>query len=227
MRLLVADDDPALARFLCRGFEAEGHQVMLAQDGLKAMEMFVSEMPDLTVLDLDLPQRDGMEVLRFLRSVSEEAPVLVLTAREGIETRVRCLEMGADDYMLKPFSLRELRARCRSVMRRRQGAGLVLRYADLEVHRVERTAVRGGESVQLTNKEFALLEFLLLNRGRCVPRTDLLRQVWGMNPEAGTNVVDVYVNYLRRKLKDTGESALIQTIRGQGYSIGFKPTSQG
>ncbi len=225
MRFLVADDDQALARFLRRGFEADGHQVMLAPDGQTAMEMFVSESPDLTVLDLDLPRKDGIEVLRFLRSVSDEAPVLVLTARNEMETRVRCLEMGADDYVLKPFSLRELRARCRSLTRRRQGAGVVLRYADIEVNRVERTVVRAGDAVQLTNKEFALLEFLLLNRGRCVSRAELLQRVWEMSPEAGANVVDVYVNYLRRKLKNAGGPSLIQTVRGHGYSVGMKTNS--
>jgi DNA-binding response OmpR family regulator len=225
MRFLVADDDQALARFLRRGFESDGHQVMIAADGQAAMDIFMSEMPDLTVLDLDLPRKDGMEVIQFLRSVSDEVAVLVLTARSEIETRIRCLEMGADDYMLKPFSLRELRARCRSLTRRRRMASMILRYADVEVNRIDRSVTRAGETAQLTNKEFALLEFLLLNRGRCVSRVELLQQVWEMSPDAGANVVDVYVNYLRRKLKDTGNPPLIQTVRGQGYSIGMKSNS--
>jgi len=220
MRLLIAEDDHALGAFLRRGLEAEEHQVMLVGDGQAAIEAFVTELPDLTILDLNLPRRDGIEVLRFLRSCNDELPIMILTARSEIETRIQCLDLGADDCMLKPFSLKELRARCRALMRRRREVGLVLRYADLEVNRVERSVKRAGESVQLTNKEFALLECLLLRRGRSISRADLLEQVWEMNPTAGTNVVDVYVNYLRRKLKDTGANPLIRTVRGQGYSIG-------
>jgi DNA-binding response OmpR family regulator len=222
MRLLVAEDDRALGMFLRRGLEADGHQVTVAVDGQMAVDIFLAEMPDLTILDLNLPRKDGVEVLRFLRSVNDDLPILVLTARNELETKVQCLDLGADDCMLKPFSLQELRARCRALLRRRREASLVLRYADLEVNRVDRSVVRGGEAVQLTNKEFALLECLLSSRGRCVTRTHLLEQVWEMNPTAGTNVVDVYVNYLRRKLKDTGATPLIQTVRGQGYSIGMR-----
>jgi len=222
MRLLVAEDDRALGMFLRRGLEADGHQVTLAVDGQMAVDLFLAEMPDLTILDLNLPRKDGTEVLRFLRSINDEIPILILTGRDEVETKVRCLDLGADDCMLKPFSLQELRARCRALIRRRGGASLVLRYADLEVNRVDRSVMRAGETVQLTNKEFALLECLLNSRGRCVSRAALLEQVWEMNPDAGTNVVDVYVNYLRRKLKDTGTTPLIQTVRGQGYSIGMR-----
>ena len=222
MRLLIAEDDRALGLFLRRGLEAEGHQVTLAVDGEMAVDTFTAEMPDLTILDLNLPRKDGMEVLQSLRSLNDELPIMILTARNELETRVRCLDMGADDCMLKPFSLVELRARCRVLLRRRREACLVIRYGDLEVNRVERTVTRSGENIQLTNKEFALLECLLNSRGRCVSRGDLLRQVWETNPGAGTNVVDVYVNYLRRKLKDTSETPFIQTVRGQGYSIGTR-----
>jgi len=223
MRLLVAEDDLALAAFLRRGFEGDGHQVTVVADGQTAMETFASDAPDLTILDLNLPRKDGMEVLQFVRSVNDELPILILTARNELATKIRCLDLGADDYMLKPFSLQELRARCRALMRRRREVGLVLRYADLEVNRVDRSVRRAGEVVQLTNKEFALLECLLLGRGRSISRGDLLERVWEMNPSAGTNVVDVYVNYLRRKLKDTGVNPLIRTVRGQGYSIGATP----
>lgn len=226
MRLLVAEDDRALGLFLRRSLEADGHQVTVAADGEMAAEAFAAEMPDLTILDLNLPRRDGMEVLQFLRSVNGELPIMILTARNEMETRVRCLDLGADDCMLKPFSLMELRARCRALLRRRREVSLVLRYADLEVDRVNRTAARAGENVQLTNKEFALLEYLLNRRGQCVSRAELLQQVWGMNPEAGANVVDVYVNYLRRKLKDTDPIPLIQTVRGRGYAIGLRAHAQ-
>jgi DNA-binding response OmpR family regulator len=230
MRLLIADDDPSLGAFLARGLQQDGHEVTVATDGEMAMEAARRDLPEMAVLDLNLPRRDGMEVLEFLRSLTEETPVLILTARQEPETRLRCLEMGADDFMQKPFSFAELRARCRALARRR-APGLVLRHGDLELNRVERQVTRGGEPVTLTNKEFALLEHLLLNRGRAVSRSALLEQVWNMSPEADTNVVDVYVNYLRRKLHDAvprrrtdggGEAAapIIQTVRGLGYSIG-------
>jgi DNA-binding response OmpR family regulator len=222
MRLLIAEDDRPLGMFLRRGLEADGHQVTLATDGQVAVDTFLADMPDLTILDLNLPRMDGMEVLRKLRSCNDQLPILILTGRSEMETRIRCLDLGADDCMLKPFSLQELRARCRALLRRRREVSLVLRYADLEVNRVNRSVKRAGESVQLTNKEFALLECLLLGRGRSISRSDLLEQVWEMNPAAGTNVVDVYVNYLRRKLKDTSANPLIKTVRGQGYSIGMR-----
>jgi DNA-binding response OmpR family regulator len=237
MRMLIADDDPALGSFLARGFEKDGHQVTLTTDGEMAMEAAKSGLPEMAVLDLNLPRRDGTEVLEFLRSLTEDLPILILTARQEPEARLHCLEMGADDFMQKPFSFAELRARCRALQRRRS-PGLVLRHGDLELNRVERTVTRAGEPVALTNKEYALLEYLLLNRGRAVSRATLLESVWNMSPAAGTNVVDVYVNYLRRKLRDplvhreaeaaagnaTTEAGepIIRTVRGQGYSIGLR-----
>lgn len=222
MRFLVADDDPALGMFLTRGLEADGHIVTLANTGQEAVDAFLKETPDLSILDLNLPHKDGTEVLRFLRSITEDLPILILTGRKEIEARVRCLDMGADDCMLKPFSLAELRARCRALLRRRRDTKLVLRQGNLELNRVERTVGRDGVAISLTNKEFALLEYLLLNRGRAVSRSTLLEQVWNMNASSSTNVVDVYVNYLRRKLTDYGEHPLIQTVRGEGYAIGLR-----
>lgn len=220
MRLLVAEDDRALGAFLRKGLEVDGHQVAVVGNGEAAIETFIANAPDLTILDLNLPRKDGIQVLEFLRSINDELPILILTARSELQTKIRCLEMGADDCMLKPFSLQELRARCRALMRRKREAGLVLKYADIELNRVEHSVKRAGASVQLTNKEFALLECLLLGRGQSISRADLLRRVWETNPGAGANVVDVYVNYLRRKLKDTGVNPLIKTVRGQGYAIG-------
>ena len=212
MRLLIAEDDRSLGSFMARGLAGDGYEVTVATDGEMAMEAARQSPPEMAVLDLNLPRRDGMEVLEFLRTLTEEAPVLILTARQEAETRLRCLEMGADDYMQKPFSFAELRARCRALTRRRS-PGLVLRHGDVRLNRVERQVTRGGEPVALTNKEFALLE-----------------AVWNVNPETGTNVVDVYINYLRRKLRDRvahgqaepdGAGPLIQTVRGMGYSIGL------
>jgi DNA-binding response OmpR family regulator len=219
MRILIADDDKALGLFLRRGLEADGHRVRVAYDGAAAVEAFREEMPDLTILDLNLPIRDGEQVLNELRAMDADLPVLVLTARQEIDTRVRCLDHGADDLMLKPFSLHELRARCRALSRRKREARLLLHAGDLEVSRLDHTVRRGGKPVLLTNKEFSLLEHLMLNRGHCFSRVELLDTVWNMEPAQTTNIVDVYVNYLRRKLKDSPPGVLIRTVRGKGYMV--------
>ena len=202
MRLLIAEDDKALGLFLSRGLEADGHRVRLAYDGAAAVEAFRQDLPDLTILDLNMPVKDGEQVLEEVRALDADLPVLVLTARQEVDTRVRCLDRGADDLMIKPFSLHELRARCRALLRRKREARLLLRAGDLELDRLDHTARRAGEPIVLTNKEFALLEHLMLNRGQCVSRVELLDSVWNLEPTQTTNIVDVYVNYLRRKLKD-------------------------
>lgn len=223
MRLLVVEDDVALGLFLARGLEADGHRVQIAADGSTAVEKFRAEMPDLTILDLNLPVLDGEQVLDRMRRLEAETPILVLTGRQEVETRVRCLDLGADDLMTKPFSLHELRARCRALLRRKREGRLLLRAGDLELDRMEHTARRAGVPVSLTNKEFSLLERLMLNRGHCVSRVELLDSVWNMEPAQTTNIVDVYVNYLRRKLKDPAPGHLIRTVRGQGYMVAFEP----
>jgi DNA-binding response OmpR family regulator len=219
LRLLIAEDDQALVMFLTRGLEQDGHRVSSAMDGAKAIEAFRAEMPDLTVLDLSLPVMDGEQVLTEMRALDPQLPILVLTGRQEIEARIRCLDLGADDLMVKPFSLHELRARCRALLRRKREARLTLRVGDLEVDRLDHTVRRAGQPVALTNKEFALLEHLLLNRGQCISRVELLDAVWDMEPAQTTNIVDVYVNYLRRKLKDPPPGFLLRTVRGQGYQI--------
>jgi DNA-binding response OmpR family regulator len=219
MRLLIAEDDKALGLFLTRGLEADGHRIRVAYDGGAAVEAFQQEVPDLTILDLNLPVKDGVQVLEEVRAIDADSPVLILTARHEVDTRVLCLDHGADDLMLKPFSLHELRARCRALLRRKREARLQLRAGDLELDRLEHTARRGGEPIVLTNKEFALLEHLMLNRGQCVSRVELLDAVWNLEPAQTTNIVDVYVNYLRRKLKDPPPGLLIRTVRGQGYTV--------
>jgi len=219
MRLLIAEDDRALGQFLSRGLEADGHRVRLACDGDAAVEAFRQEMPDLTILDLNMPVKDGEQVLVELRALDADLPVLVLTARQEVDTRVRCLDRGADDLMIKPFSLHELRARCRALLRRKRETRLQLRIADLELDRLDHSARRAGRKIDLTNKEFALLEFLLLNRGQCVSRIELLDSVWNLEPAQTTNIVDVYVNYLRRKIADPAPGRLIRTVRGRGYIV--------
>jgi DNA-binding response OmpR family regulator len=158
-------------------------------------------------------------VLEAFRAIDPDSPVLVLTARQEVDTRVRCLDRGADDLMVKPFSLHELRARCRALLRRKRDTRLQLRAGDLELDRLDHTARRDGLPISLTNKEFSLLERLMLNRGQCVSRVELLDTVWNMEPAQTTNIVDVYVNYLRRKLNDPPPGRLIRTVRGQGYLV--------
>lgn len=219
MRLLIAEDDRALGLFLSRGLEADGHRVRVAVDGAAAVDAFRQEMPDLTILDLSLPMKDGEQVLAEMRALDGDLPVLILTARQEVDTRVRCLDLGADDLMVKPFSLHELKARCRALLRRKREARLQLRAGDLDIDRLNHTARRAGETIVLTNKEFALLEHLMLNRGQCISRVELLDSVWNLEPAQTTNIVDVYVNYLRRKLKDPPPGHLIRTVRGQGYVV--------
>lgn len=219
MRLLIAEDDHALAMFLARGMEGDGHRVRCAGDGAEAVAAFLQELPDLTILDLSLPVMDGEQALRQMRAIDPQLPVLILTGRQEVETRIRCLDLGADDLMLKPFSLHELRARCRALLRRKREAKLMLRAGDLELDRLDHTVKRAGEPILLTNKEFALMEHLMMHRGQCVSRVELLDAVWNMESAQTTNIVDVYVNYLRRKLKDPPPGYLLRTVRGQGYVV--------
>ncbi len=219
MRLLIAEDDKLLALFLCRGLEADGHRIRLVHDGGATVEAFRQEMPDLTILDLNMPVKDGEQVLEEVRALDPDLPILILTARQEVDTRVRCFDLGADDLLLKPFSLHELRARCRALLRRKRATRLQLRAGDLELDRLDHTARRAGRPIVLTNKEFVLLEHLMLNRGQCVTRVELLDSVWNLEPAQTTNIVDVYVNYLRRKLNDPPPGRLICTVRGRGYMV--------
>lgn len=223
MKILVAEDDKALSLFLQKSLEMEGHDVQCTADGSAAAELIRVHEPDLLVLDLGLPKLDGVDVLRHVHTLAPGMSVIVLTGRSEVSHKIECLNLGADDYLVKPFSLFELLARCRAVRRRRShGASGVLRHGELQISRITREVTHEGRSIELTTKEFTLLEYLLLQRGRAVSRQELLREVWRMAPDAGTNVVDVYVNYLRRKLgSDTGAS-LIETVRGEGYAIGVK-----
>ena len=225
MRVLVVEDDRALGAFLKKGMELEGHRVESVEDGEAAIRRAEEDRPDLILLDLSLPRLDGMEVLTDLRARNNDAAVLILTGRSDLQSRLQCLDLGADDCLLKPFSFFELTARCRALLRRRQQfADPVLRHGDLELHRVEHKVSRAGEAINLTAKEFSLLEYLLMHRGECVSRSQLLTDVWQMDVETGTNVVDVYVNYLRRKVDgnvDRGACpGLIETVRGMGYKLG-------
>lgn len=231
MRVLVVEDDRALGLFLQKGLMLEGHVVDWVGDGDAAVAQAEKNRPGLIVLDLSLPRRDGTEVLGEVRRLYPEVSVLVLTGRGEVDERIRCLDAGADDVLLKPFSFHELTARCRAIIRRReQFADPVLRYGAVEMNRIDRRVRRDGHELELTVKEFSLLEFMLQRRGECCTRSELLRDVWQMSPDAGTNVVDVYINYLRKKMAAAhpdGSSSVpvIETVRGEGYRLsdGKKP----
>jgi two-component system copper resistance phosphate regulon response regulator CusR len=221
VRILVAEDDRPVASFLKKGLEAEHYAVDVVPDGQEALYMAEEYDYDLVLLDLVLPKMDGLQVLRQIRSRKKNLPVLVLTGRTRVEDRVKGLDLGADDYMVKPFAFRELTARVRALLRRGEvPAEFRLQVEDLEMNLVDRTVCRGERKIELTPKEFALLEYLMRNHGRAVSRPMIIEHVWNFSFDTMTNVVDVYINYLRKKV-DGGETLkLIQTVRGVGYRIG-------
>ncbi len=221
MRILVAEDDRPVASFLKKGLEAEHYAVDLAPDGQEALYMAEEYDYDLLVLDLVLPRMDGLQVLRQIRTKKQPLPVLVLTGRSRVEDRVKGLDLGADDYLIKPFAFRELSARVRALLRRgNQPPDLSFQVEDLEMNRVDRTVRRGERKIDLTPKEFALLEYLMRNVGRAVSRAMIIEHVWNFSFDTMTNVVDVYINYLRKKVNEGSERRLIHTVRGVGYRIG-------
>ena len=218
MRILIAEHEAALGMFVARSLEKEDHTVTLVTDGNAAAMAIASADYDLLLLDLELPGQMGMQILQVARQLGNGMRVLVLTAHAAeLEARIDCLEAGADDCMAKPFALRELKARCRALFRRQDGAAAILRCGSLELNRIEQSVEQDQSAVALSRREFSLLEFLMLHRGRCVSRATLLERVWNASDAVNTNVVDVYINYLRRKLGAGG--ALIETVRGQGYRM--------
>ena len=222
-RVLVVEDERKVLRGLERGLRAEGYEVLAAADGEEGLRLALTQSPDCVVLDLMLPGRPGLEVLAELRRAGLGTPVLVLTARDAVEDRVTGLDAGADDYLVKPFSFAELLARLRALLRRGHAdRETLLRAADLEVDLLERRARRGGEEVELTQREFELLVYLLRHKNAVVTRQMLGQDVWREPGYALTNVIDVYVNLLRRKLEGKGRPPLIHTVRGVGYRLAEK-----
>src|ERR1035441_9820147 len=231
MRVLIVEDDSALGHFLGQGLKLDGHEVGLAADGEAALALAAQMRRELMMLDLGLPRMDGLEVLAKMGERFGSTSVLVLTGRAGMEERVRCLEVGADDVVLKPFSFHELRARLRAMGRRRSRFDdAVLRFGDLEMDRAASKVTQAGREVELTATEFSLLESLLRRRGeRVCSRAELLREVWRTPLGMGTNIVEVYINYLRKKLDQglarglgrarVGGESVIRTIRGEGYLL--------
>jgi two-component system OmpR family response regulator len=220
MRILVVEDDPKAARFLKQGLEEEDHIVELARDGEEGSQLAHLAPYDLIVLDIQLPRKDGLQLSRELRRDGVETPILMLTGRDTTEDVVRGLDAGADDYLSKPFAFDELLARTRVLTRRKvTGPAGVLRYDGLEMDRLRRVVARAGRPLDLSPREFRLLEYLLLHSEEVVTRTMLLQQVWDMSFDPETNVVDAHISNLRRKLEDGGGTRFIQTIRGVGYTL--------
>jgi len=220
VRILVVDDDAAVASSLDRALRLEGYQVEVAADGTSALRNLAVSPPDAVILDLGLPDLDGVEVCRRLRSAGDDTPVLMLTARDAVHDRVAGLDAGADDYLVKPFALVELLARLRALLRRRAGTeGEVLRFGDLSLDLATREARRGERGFSLTRIEFDLLELFLRHPRQVLTREVILDRVWGYNFDSGTNSLAVYVGYLRRKTEEGGEPRCIHTVRGVGYVL--------
>ncbi|MCW2991259.1 MAG: response regulator transcription factor [Solirubrobacterales bacterium] len=218
-RVLVVEDDDEIAGVLQRSLRLEGYDVRISADGEAALVDARSFVPDLVVLDLGLPKLDGMEVARRLRA-EDDTPILMLTARDELESRVEGLDTGADDYLVKPFERQELLARMRALLRRRPPRGSAsLVCADLQLNPDTHEVSRGEREIELTQREFELLEFLMRNERIVVPRQRLLEEVWGYDPFATTNTIEVFVSNLRRKLEAEDEPRLLHTIRGAGYVL--------
>jgi two-component system, OmpR family, copper resistance phosphate regulon response regulator CusR len=221
MRLLLVEDEEKVAGFVVRGLEAERFAVDVAADGGSAIELSSAYQYDLVILDLMLPELSGTEVLRRIRQNDSHVPVLVLTARDALGDKVEHFELGADDYLTKPFAFAELLVRVKALLRR--GAvsrSNVLRVADLELDRLSQQVKRAGRRIELTGKEYALLEYLMSNAGRVLSRTMIIEHVWDQSFDGATNIVDVYVRHLRNKVDEGHDRKLIRTVRGVGYAIG-------
>ncbi|MBI3107053.1 MAG: response regulator transcription factor [Candidatus Rokubacteria bacterium] len=219
MRVLVVEDERKVAGFIRQGLQEEGYTVEVAADGAVASDLSLAGPPyDLVVLDVMLPKQDGFAVLKAMRQQRIETPVLLLTARDSVPDRVAGLDLGADDYLTKPFCFEEFLARVRALLRRGQGQRApVLRLADLTLDPATREVARGARRITLTTREYALLEYFLRHPGRVLTRPMLAEHVWGLGFDPESNIIDVYVGYLRRKIDREGERKLLQTVRGAGY----------
>jgi heavy metal response regulator len=219
VRILVVEDEKRIADFLCRGLQGAGYAVDTAPNGATALEFVHATDYDLVILDIMLPDMDGLRVLEKIRNRKVGPPVLILSARGALDDRVRGLEQGADDYLVKPFAFVELLARVRALLRRGQPAPERLQVADLTLDCVRRKVARGGDAIDLAPKEFGILEYMMRNKGRPLSRTMIVEHVWDMDYDGLTNIVDVYIRHLRSKIDDRFPQKLIQTVRGIGYMI--------
>src|SRR5882724_1771297 len=219
MRILVVEDESRIADFLSRGLVSAGYAVDVAATGGAAIDMIHSTDYDLMILDLGLPDVDGLSVLQKIRNRKSSQPVLILSARDAVDDRVKGLELGADDYLTKPFAFVELLARVRALLRRGQPTPERLQVGDLALDCIRRKVTRNNENIELAPKEFSILEYLMRNRGRPLSRTMIVEHVWDMDYDGLTNIVDVYIRHLRTKIDEKFPRKLIQTVRGIGYMI--------
>ncbi len=220
MRILIVEDEPKVASFIRRALEEESYAVDVCSDGVRGRDLASDVDYDLIILDLMLPGLGGMDVLTALRDAGVNAPVLILTARSKVEQRVKGLNAGADDYLTKPFAIEELLARARALLRRAGGdTTSVLRIDDVILNPVTREVTRDGRRIDLTSKEYALLEYMMRNAGRVLTRPMIAEHVWDLDFDTCTNVIDVYINYLRNKIDRDRDRGLIHTVRGSGYTL--------
>jgi DNA-binding response OmpR family regulator len=219
VKVLIVEDDRSVARFLRQAASEAGYSVEAAETGPAGLELSLSLVFDLIVLDLTLPEMDGLEVCRRLRAAHVETPVLIITARDTLEDKLAGLDGGADDYIVKPFQVAELLARMRALLRRGQSSPTVLQVGDLTLDPATRAAARGGRQIRLSATEYALLEYLMRNAGRVLTRSMILEHVWQYSFEGNDNVLDVYISYLRRKIDKAHGQPLIHTVRGVGFQV--------
>ena len=219
MRILVVEDEKRIADFLCRGLQGAGYATDIAPDGATAIDFVHATDYDLIILDLMLPDMDGLKVLEKIRNRKVGPPVLILSARGQLDDRVKGLEQGADDYLTKPFAFVELLARVRALLRRGQPTPEKLQVGELSLDCIRRKVTRSGEPIDLAPKEFGILEYMMRNKGRPLSRTMIVEHVWDMDYDGLTNIVDVYIRHLRSKIDDRFPQKLIQTVRGIGYMI--------
>ena len=222
MRILLVEDEEKVSRFIIRGLKAEGYAVDAVSEGKTAQEFLACYSYDSIILDLNLPGLSGTDLLQRIRKENTNVPVLILTARDSVADKVRNIECGADDYLTKPFSFAELLVRIKALLRRGPvDRSSVLRVSDLELDRVAHQVRRHEKMIDLTSKEFSLLEYLMVNTGRVLSSTMIIEHVWDQSFEGLTNIVDVYIRQLRKKIDESHEPKLIRTVRGVGYSIGL------
>jgi DNA-binding response OmpR family regulator len=222
MKILVVEDEPKVASFLKQGLEEHNFEVTIASDGLLAIKYGIENTYDVIILDIMIPYKNGIEVAKELRNTGVKSPILILTALSTVDEKVEGLDAGADDYLLKPFDFKELLARIRALLKRNGDnlqANDILRLFDLELDLNRKVARRGGKTIDLTAKEYMLLEYLIRNKNRVISRNEILENVWSTNYDTNTNVIDVYINFLRKKIDKDYDVKIIHTMVGMGYII--------
>lgn len=222
IKILVVEDEPKVAGLVKKGLEEHGFEVDIAYDGLMGLKMFQQTIYQLLIIDINLPVMNGFDLCKEIRTENSRVPILMLTALSGTDNKVMGFESGADDYLVKPFEFRELVARIKALLRRTERevfTSRILEIADLQMDTDAKIVKRGNDIIELTAKEFALLEYFLVNQGRVVSRVDIAEKIWDINFDTGTNVIDVYVNFLRKKIDKNYNPKLIHTVIGMGYVI--------